>query len=58
MWVLLWWKNIVSESTALMKVFEPIRDEVSEQYRMLHKKELHDLYRSPSFVRIEKSLRS
>jgi hypothetical protein len=34
------------------RVFGPKRDEVTEEWRKLHNKELHDLYSSPSIIRI------
>jgi hypothetical protein len=41
----------------LRKIFGPKRDEVIGGWRKLHNKELHDLYTSPSIVRIMKSRR-
>jgi hypothetical protein len=38
-----------------LRVFE--RDEVSGEWRILHYKELNDLYRSPNIVRVIKSRR-
>jgi hypothetical protein len=38
-------------------IFGPKRDEVTGEWRKLHKKELHDLYSSPSIIRIIKSKR-
>jgi hypothetical protein len=32
------------------KIFEPMRNEVTEQFRILYNKELHDLCRSGSIV--------
>jgi hypothetical protein len=37
--------------------FEPKRDEVMGEWRQLHNEELHDLYSSPSIIRIIKSRR-
>jgi hypothetical protein len=39
----------------VLKIFGPKRDEVSGEWRKLHNKELHDLYSSPSIIRIIKS---
>jgi hypothetical protein len=41
----------------LRKIFGPKRDEVTGEWRKLHNKELHDLYSSPSIIRIIKSWR-
>jgi hypothetical protein len=41
----------------LRRIFGPKRDEVTGEWRKLHKKELHDLYSSPSIIRIIKSWR-
>jgi hypothetical protein len=38
----------------LRRIFGPKRDEVTGEWRKLHKKELHDLYSSPSIIRIIK----
>jgi len=35
-------------------IFKPMRDEVTEQFGILHNEELCDLYRSPSIFRIVK----
>jgi hypothetical protein len=40
-----------------MYLFGPRRDEVTGEWRKLHKEELHDLYSSPSIIRIIKSKR-
>jgi hypothetical protein len=39
----------------LRRTFGPKRDEVTGEWRKLHNKELHDLYSSPSIIRIIKS---
>jgi hypothetical protein len=41
----------------LRRIFGPKRDEVTGDWRKLHNKELHDLYSSPSIIRIIKSRR-
>jgi hypothetical protein len=41
----------------LRRIFGPKRDEVTGEWRKLHKKELHDLYSSPSIIRVIKSRR-
>jgi hypothetical protein len=38
----------------VLRIFEPKRDEVTGEWRKLHNKELHDLYTSPSIIRIIK----
>jgi hypothetical protein len=47
----------VFENRALRRIFGPKRDEVTGEWRKLHNKELHDLYSSPSIIRIIKSRR-
>jgi hypothetical protein len=39
----------------LRRIFGPKRDEVTGEWRKLHNEELHDLYSSPSIIRITKS---
>jgi hypothetical protein len=41
----------------LRRIFGPRRDEVTEEWRKLHNKELRDLYSSPSIIRIIKARR-
>ena len=41
----------------LRGIFGPRRDEVTEEWRRLHKEELNDLYCSPNSVRVIKSRR-
>jgi hypothetical protein len=43
------------EDRVLRRIFGPKRDEVMGEWRKLHNKELHDLYSSPSIIRIIKS---
>jgi hypothetical protein len=45
------------ENRVLRKIFGPKRDEVTSEWGKLHKEELHDLYSSPSIIRIIKSRR-
>jgi hypothetical protein len=41
----------------LRRILGPKRDEVTGEWRKLHNKELHNLYSSPSIIRIIKSWR-
>jgi hypothetical protein len=47
----------VFENRALRRIFGPKRNEVTEEWRKLLNEELHDLYCSPSIIRIIKSRR-
>jgi hypothetical protein len=47
----------VFENRVLRRIFGPKRNEVMGEWRKLHNKELHDLYTSPSIIRIMKSRR-
>jgi hypothetical protein len=47
----------VFENRVLRRIFEPKRDEVKGEWRKLHNEELHNLYSSPSIIRIIKSRR-
>jgi hypothetical protein len=47
----------VFEIRALRRIFGPKRDEVTGGCRKLHKEELHNLYSSPSIIRMIKSRR-
>jgi hypothetical protein len=47
----------VFENRVLRRIFGVKRDEVRSEWRKLHNKELHDLYSSPSIIRIMKSRR-
>jgi hypothetical protein len=47
----------VFENRVLRWIFGPKRDEMTGEWRKLHNKELHDLYSSPSIIRIIKSKR-
>jgi hypothetical protein len=45
------------ENRVLRRIFGQKRDEVMGGWRKLHNEELHDLYSSPSIIRIIKSRR-
>ena len=45
------------ENRALRRIFRPTRDEVTGEWRKLHKEELNDLYCSANIVRVIKSRR-
>jgi hypothetical protein len=47
----------VFENGVLRRIFGPKRDEVTGEWRKLHKEELHDLYSSPNIIKIMKSKR-
>jgi hypothetical protein len=47
----------VFENRVLRRISGPKRDEVTGKWRKLHNEELHDLYSSPSIIRIIKSRR-
>jgi hypothetical protein len=47
----------VFENRVLRRIFGPKRDEVTGGWRKLHNKELHNLYSSPSIIRVIKSRR-
>jgi hypothetical protein len=47
----------VFENRVLTRIFGPKRDEVTGGWRKLHNEELHDLYSSPSIIRIIKARR-
>jgi len=47
----------VFENRVLRRIFGPKRDEVTGEWRRLHKEELNDLYSSPSIVQVIKSRR-
>jgi hypothetical protein len=47
----------VFENRVLRRIFGLKRDEVTEEWRKLHNKELRDLYSSPSIIRIIRSRR-
>jgi hypothetical protein len=45
----------VFENRVLRRIFGPKRNEVTGERRKLHNEELHDLYSSPSIIRIMKA---
>jgi hypothetical protein len=47
----------VVENRVLRRISGPKKDEVTGEWRKLHNKGLHDLYSSPSIIRIIKSQR-
>jgi hypothetical protein len=47
----------VFENRVLRRIFGPKRDEEMGWWRKLHNEELHDLYSSPSIIRMMKSRR-
>jgi hypothetical protein len=47
----------VFENRVLRRIFGPKRDEVTGGWRKLHNEELHNLYLSPSIIRMIKSRR-
>jgi hypothetical protein len=47
----------VFENRVLRRIFGPKGDEVTGEWRKLHKEELHHLYSSPSIIRIMKAKR-
>jgi hypothetical protein len=47
----------VFENRVLRRVFGPKRDGVTRGWREVHNEELHNLYSSPSIIRIMKSKR-
>jgi hypothetical protein len=47
----------IFENRVLRRIFGPKRDEVTGVWRKLHNEELHDLYSSPSIIRVIKARR-
>ena len=44
----------VFENWVLSRIFDPKRDDVTREWRKLHKEELNDLYSSTNIVRVIK----
>jgi hypothetical protein len=49
------YKLRVFENRVLRRIFGPKRDEAAEIRRKMHKEELHNLYSSPSIIRMPMS---
>jgi hypothetical protein len=47
----------VFENRVLRRIFGPKRDEMTGRWGKLHDEELHNLYSSPSIIRMSKSRR-
>ena len=47
------WQSVLWNG--VLRIFEPKKDELTEEWRKLHNEELHDLYCSPNIVRVIKS---
>jgi hypothetical protein len=47
----------VFENRLLRRIFGPKKDEVTREWRRLHKQELYDLYSSLNIIRVIKSRR-
>jgi hypothetical protein len=47
----------VFENRVLRRIFGPKRDEVTAEWRGLHKEKLNDLYSSPNIILVIKSRR-
>jgi hypothetical protein len=45
----------VFENRVLRRIFGPMRDEVTGEWKKLHSEELHNLYTSPDIIRQVKS---
>jgi hypothetical protein len=54
---LLWYRGKSKLMSGAARIFGPNRDEVTGDWRRLHNEELHNLYSSPSIIRIIKSRR-
>jgi hypothetical protein len=51
------WSLTVRDERVLRRIFGPKKDGVTGEWRKLHNDELHNLYSSPSIIRIIKSRR-
>jgi hypothetical protein len=51
------YKLMMFENRVLWRIFEPTRDGLTGGWRKLYNEELHNLYSSPSIIRIIKSRR-
>jgi hypothetical protein len=47
----------VFENRVLRKIFGPMKNEVTGDWRKMHNEELHNLYSSPNIIRMIKSRR-
>jgi hypothetical protein len=47
----------VFDNRVLRRIFDPKRDEVTGEWRKVHNEEHHNLYSSPSIIRMVKSRR-
>jgi hypothetical protein len=47
----------MSENRVLKRIFGPKREEVAGGWRRLHNEELHNLYTSPSVIKVRKANR-
>ena len=52
--VVLFTQFIVDMNKVLRRIFGPMRDEVTGDWRRMHNEELNDLYSSPNIVRVIK----
>jgi hypothetical protein len=48
---------MVFGSRVLRKIFGPMKDKITEEWRRLYKEEIYDLYSSPNNIRVTKSRR-
>jgi hypothetical protein len=48
----------VFENRVLRRIFGPMRDEVTREWRKLHNEELNDMYSSYNIFRVIKSIRT